>query len=382
MQQDRSILVLFQVAALVIVPLFLEISWSKQIFGLSPSAKDFLVESIPSVSVESLEESDLVSNNASRENHTNTIQTPDEPPSLQIAWLMSFPNSGTTYTSHFIRKTTGTRTATNYAELRLSRNVLLGLETKESIPVFADQPTGPFWNDGNETRPTSGFVLTKNHCGAPCLWCRPEQYTQMIHHFRHRCLRSDKLSVVNGTKTIDKVFYPPTRVAKAVHLVRDPLDNIVSRFRYERTNGRSALGFNSTKEDFRAYCSAMNKEFLSDMKRGRYVEPFVRKRIENIPCHAEIVKWVEWHNMAFIVTRELNLESMVLHYEDYSTRFENVTSELLTFLKQEAIEAPPVFHAFKEYKGYFTQEERETVAMAVRIMALRETWSHVSRYFR
>ena len=44
MQHDRSTLIVLQVAALVIVPLILEISWSKQIFGLQSSA-DVLVES-------------------------------------------------------------------------------------------------------------------------------------------------------------------------------------------------------------------------------------------------------------------------------------------------------------------------------------------------
>lgn len=374
----RSILFLLQAAALVVVPLFLEVTWSRQIMWTSETTKYRIsppIESVNTGEVASIPEPETAISD----------KTPEHP--LQIAWLMSFPNSGTTYTSHFVRKVTQTKTATNYAELHLSKAVLNGLETKESMPVYDDQPTGPFWSDGEGAELASGFVLTKTHCGAPCVWCKPAQYTQMIHHFRHRCLRSDKMRVVNGTKTITKTMYPPTRVKKAVHVVRNPLDNVVARFRYEQVirnkkmKAQSALGFNSTRDDFRTYCKDLNKEFVGDIKRGRYIQPGVMQILQNVPCHAEFMKWVEFHNMAFIVTRDFDLDTFVLHYEDYSSRFDNVTSELLTFLHLKAIEEPPVFEAFKEYKDYYTQEERNAVAFAVRSMSLRETWEHISRYF-
>lgn len=373
----RNFLIFFHAAALVFVPLILEISWSRQVHKIIPSA-NFVIgsKSFPHTQV-STNASEEISSLA-RLSYAD-VHTPSD--SLRIAWLMSFPNSGTTYTSHYIRKTTQTKTATNYAELRLGRRVILGQENKESIPIFGDQPTGPFWNDGDETEPTSGYVLTKTHCGALCTWCQPEKYMQMMHHFRHRCLRSDKMSVVNGTKIITKNFYPPTRVYKAVHLIRNPLDNVVSRFRYERVNGRSAVGFNSTREGFRRYCESMNREFLHDVKRGRYVEPDIRKEIEKVPCFTEFLKWVEWHNSAFVVTEDLELDIFVLHYEDYSTKYDEVTSDLLAFLHLERVADPPAFQAFKEYKEYFTEEERKVVAVAIRFMALKRTWSHVSRYF-
>ena len=85
--------------------------------------------------------------------------------------------------------------------------------------------------------------------------------------------------------------------------------------------------------------------------------------------------------MAFIVTRELDLRSLVLHYEDYSKNFEVKTAELLEFMELRAVYEPPLFHANKSYREYFTEKERETVGRAIRIMSLRETWSHISRYF-
>ena len=147
MIHNRNVLRLFQATTLLLVPLCLEISWSRQVFGILQSSRHLIpVEKDSSYVPPSFE--------------IDRFNSPLNE-SLQLAWLMSFPNSGTTYTSHFIRKVTGTRTATNYAELRLDRRVLEGLENVESVPVFDSQPTGPFWNDGNETQPESGFVLTK-----------------------------------------------------------------------------------------------------------------------------------------------------------------------------------------------------------------------------
>ena len=77
-------------------------------------------------------------------------------PAIPIAWLMSFPNSGTSYTSAIVRATTGQRTASNYRQ--------------ESAIVDEVLPNGPFYSycpecDENQR----GYLLTKTHCGGTCL---------------------------------------------------------------------------------------------------------------------------------------------------------------------------------------------------------------------
>lgn len=57
----------------------------------------------------------------------------------KIVWLMSFPNSGTSYTSQLVRDTTHTVSASNYADETPS-----GLEGFLE-PVYEDQIEGPFW---------------------------------------------------------------------------------------------------------------------------------------------------------------------------------------------------------------------------------------------
>jgi hypothetical protein len=56
----------------------------------------------------------------------------------QLVWLMSFPNSGTSYTLHLTRETTNLTTATNYA--------LEGdIKDEPSVPVHHSSPQGPFF---------------------------------------------------------------------------------------------------------------------------------------------------------------------------------------------------------------------------------------------
>jgi hypothetical protein len=107
---------------------------------------------------------------ASTSNGTSSLYT-GKPQSLQIAWLMSFPNSGTSYTSKLIRHVSLTRTASNYGN---EERAAIGL----SRAVFDDQPTGPFWQDTHihpEYTLPQNYALTKTHCGGRCEMCGPSQ---------------------------------------------------------------------------------------------------------------------------------------------------------------------------------------------------------------
>jgi len=80
----------------------------------------------------------------------------------KIAWLMAFPNAGTSFTSRFVRETTRTLSASNYAD-ETEKGSLEGLRW----PIFADQPDGPFWikpDDPNEVltyQEPNRYILTK-----------------------------------------------------------------------------------------------------------------------------------------------------------------------------------------------------------------------------
>ena len=58
---------------------------------------------------------------------------------LEIAWLLSFPNSGTSYTIKLIRHLSMTHTATNYGH-EVPMN-----DGEDSLSVYGDQMGGPYW---------------------------------------------------------------------------------------------------------------------------------------------------------------------------------------------------------------------------------------------
>lgn len=81
---------------------------------------------------------------------------------LRIIWLMSFPNSGTSYTIRLIRGLSMQFSASNYGEE-------YGANIPDSVPVIRNQTSGPFWMDEPSSLevgfsyPTK-FVLAKTHC--------------------------------------------------------------------------------------------------------------------------------------------------------------------------------------------------------------------------
>jgi hypothetical protein len=190
-----------------------------------------------------------VKTNLGTANHTFSPvdAVPNEYPSgLKIAWLMSFPNSGTSYTSKLIRHISQTSTGSNYGTENLGPR-------GDSIPVFPDQPEGPFWVDPTmhlEFDDPTEYVLTKTHCGGRCERCPPRKYVETTYSFRHRCLAGKWVAHDNGKNTVVYGSYPPDRVTKAIHLIRDPFDNVVSRFHLERSI-KGLDHYPSTREGFR-----------------------------------------------------------------------------------------------------------------------------------
>lgn len=95
-----------------------------------------------------------------------------------IAWLMSFPNSGTSYTMRLVQAVSNTTAATNYAE-----------ECKQDssgrVATLFDSPSGPYLRqqvlDGGMPLPKR-YILTKTHCGGRCVHCIPgENRCHMLH---------------------------------------------------------------------------------------------------------------------------------------------------------------------------------------------------------
>jgi Sulfotransferase domain len=306
----------------------------------------------------------------------------EEPDGLKVAWLMSFPNSGTSFTSRLVRDATKTDSASNYADETPSG--LAGLR----LPVYDDLPEGPFWIKPEAspefTEPTE-YVITKTHCGIRCTMCPPEKYAESTYSFRRNCLKTKWVEVNETEGTSERVFstYPPDRLTRAIHLIRDPFDNVVSRYHLERQlPGREAAKYPKTRKGFRAYCKSIDNLHKANEKRILFLDEDLLEVMQVVPCHADFFRYIEWHNLAFVTTRDLQLHTYVLHYDWYTTRFNETARELLEFLKLP-IHKNGDLTPFIEGKvyPYYTNEEKRAVARAFEIMSSPETWKHVQHYF-
>lgn len=213
--------------------------------------------------------------------------------------------------------------------------------------------------------------------------CPPEKYAETTYSFRRNCFRTKWLDGPEGKGKRRFGSYPGDPVAKAVHLVRDPFDNIVSRYHLERQlPGRKAASYPETREGFRTYCNDIDSLHESSEKRMIFLDADLLSIMKKVPCHEDFLRYIEWHNLAFSTTFDLGIETFVLHYEWYSTRHEAVAKELLQFLELN-LHRDGEFTPFLTGKvyPYFTLEEKIALREGFKLMASQMTWNHIKHYF-
>jgi hypothetical protein len=309
---------------------------------------------------------------------------------------------GTSYTLQLISRLSMTLTATNYGtengrvtDDNHFKNVVQPVFPNQELPVWIMLPAHPEY-----TKP-SHYVLTKTHCGGRCVQCPPHKYIETPYSFQQQCLRGnniittasiDKESVINDLNATNNqqsviknqlasvVSYPANNVKKAIHLIRDPFDNVVSRFHLER-HGHSAQHFASSREGFRAFCEQLNHAYRVDEDISVSVDETMLLWARQIPCYAEFIRWIQWHNMAFIMAQEMSLQTYVLHYDWYSTRFNETIIGLLNFLHLDRRADPEPFLNGKVYHDYYDPHEMIMARNVIQALALSATWKHVEQYF-
>ena len=112
--------------------------------------------------------------------------------------------------------------------------------------------------------------MTKSHCGGTCFGCPPKYYLQTQEEFQYNCLLGDYIN----DRVKQKATYDSSIVSKAIHLVRDPFDNVVSRFHLKRKSmihkGDNTWleMYPNTKEGFRAFCDYANTKYEREEERS------------------------------------------------------------------------------------------------------------------
>ena len=284
-----------------------------------------------------------------------------DPP--RIALLISFPNSGTTFTLNNLRRASQSRTATHYCDE--------GCE--DDNPWLVHKKSTNSNGDPNllvnlmpcdaHLKMPKEYILTKTHCGGYCQDCQIEDFFydeyDMACRLVHNC-HNDALSVLNSH-----------HVDKVVHLIRDPFDNIVARFRFRDSRRTIPQGYARNATGFRAHCSDIFDKGLDPAQAV-------------FPCFKDLVQYVIWHNYANEFIEKHAVQSMTLHYRDYQNDWKDTTQNLLNFLSlndDTNLEIDNNTFHMSNYSNYFTEQERLAAKDAIQALASDTTWSQLQRYF-
>ena len=314
-------------------------------------------------------------------------KTGDNHPLPPLAWLMSFPNSGTSYTMNMVKKVTSLDTASNYGqesvgEDGLGVSLFTTNETSTVGPPFWITPTNPKYKN-----PSKGYILTKTHCGSNCQSCSVSKYLESHDLFLEHCLEG-LYNVKDDDGRLTKKFgsYNKELVKRAVHLIRDPFDNVVSRFHlynkhHTKKNQTNEIGaYPRSREGFRKFCSDEGEIYYSEEKDSKFYHA-VFDTVKDVPCHADFYRYIQWHNLAFITTWNLDIPSLIIHYENYTHNFQKTQDMILEFLQQDGLYQAPPFIDGKTYRDYYSQEEIDAVYFLFTKVALEKTWLNTKHYF-
>jgi len=200
----------------------------------------------------------------------------------RVCWLLSYPNSGTSFTMKLVGQTSNTTVATNY-----------GLECDfdgkgENVPLHSDSPHGPYLLHPNRRLPEN-YILSKTHCGGRCNDCGPSNYLETKESFLKMCAKGSHVSASNATKV--HVMYKPNIVHRAVYLIRNPFNNIVSNFHLEQhekaKKGRSDWleRYPNSVGGFREWCRYLDQKYAEEESSMEQFPPSMIELFHRIPCH-------------------------------------------------------------------------------------------------
>jgi hypothetical protein len=292
-----------------------------------------------------------------------------------IAWLMSFPNSGTSYTLASVAKATNHSSATNYRKE-------VEKDNPESLSIYPGRTEGPYWPgmSGKSGELPDTYVITKTHCGIRCNGCGPTKYIETRDRFLLSCTAESPHS--------KKGLYPPESVQRAIHLYRNPMHNIISRFHNWRNSVKVQSKLPDTPEGLEKFCAHDRKKFYKQDRKF-----FGKGKIPKAPCHGEFYKWTLWHNRATEVIdymrsgggngglrREIPL--LKVFYEDYNLRFNETKTAILDFLQLEEVSPFREFASREDYGSYFTKTQLIQIKKLVKSVATETTWADVKHYFQ
>ena len=319
------------------------------------------------------------------DNNDNSRTTP------KILWLASYPNSGTSYTMTMVERSTNWSTATNYGlEISFNRD--------DSIPIDEhNYPDGPFWEGLSGKRGSTirelppTYVLTKTHCGGRCVNCPATDYVvNNVTAFLQACQKTSFYR--HGEHRFGKV--DAGRIARLIHLVRNPFDNVVARYHLERRhlikkgypNAQTKLPYNAT--GFAYWCGLLDNKYGGKPEDAVLPTDIVHK-MRRVPCRAEFYKYLQWHNrlIELYSSEQLLFKNdggdrvLVVHYENYESKLNQTVADIMDFVEQKVKSPVRPFRALPSYEDHFSDDDRLAAKELAEAVASPDTWALIRHYF-
>jgi hypothetical protein len=297
----------------------------------------------------------------------NGVEEPGNHP--DVAWIVSFGGSGTSYTILNIEAVTGQSTASNYAQ-----------DFHLLVPVKESYVNGPYVRSPHKPLPPK-YILTKTHCGGYCMDCSPSTYVyESAFDFQKACRTA--FVHVDG-KEVDQV-YEAEIPKRAVHLVRSPFDNLVGRFHLSVKRQRTRTGvdaellsnFSDTAEGLENWCQYLDRKYVEQESHYEVLHKY-----RDVPCHAEWFRYIQWHNLVDMVLRDLDIPVHYLWYHNYTSEFNQTVDNLLDFLSLERHDNVYPWKAGHSYRPYFTQKMTNGAISMMKDLASANTWRLIKDYF-
>lgn len=305
------------------------------------------------------------------------MNVPGVNPSL--TWFFGFPQSGNTYVFHILHSVTDKATATNYGFSVMDLEGKVHAAIHDSVRVYGESGPALYTSKFLETPDTR--ILTWASSDGACRNCHPRKYMYNYGRFRELCWEGTIMKDGNQVA----VKYNPELVKSAVHLYRDPFDNIVLRFWAEREakaagNHISWLErYPPTHTGFQSWCNERDAEWY-DVENAWY-GPETMKLAEGVICRQEFYKYIMFHNNIARTRLAYNLPTFVIKYEDFHLEYEKTISNLVAFMGLPLLREPPEKDVQVGFSDrYFTDEHRAASKKLMRSLALPKVLDVLDQY--
>jgi hypothetical protein len=102
--------------------------------------------------------------------------------------------------------------------------------------------------------------------------------------------------------------------------------------------------------------------------------------MKEVSCFNEFYRYVQWHNLAFSVSHEMAIPTMLLHYHEYDDNFEDTRDRILEFLELTRVGEGIEFQSGKVYRHYYSQKQKSAIYTFLEEFASADTWGQIKDY--